>query len=403
VTGAYLGFPYQRDPVQATAAWQALVDRGDSSAAMANLATMLLNHRDYAHAEPLFRASIRRHPDAVSRVNFVAVLFNQGKVREADSVFTSARAATPAFALIPQWAAELAYQRGDLHTLARIADSARTSTMPMQQTWGAYRLASLALLRGQVASYERYMREGRAVERARQTPVPAVIDSIVFAYREAWMSPEPASALARLDAALARQPLDTSIDADSHYLAAITYAMGGRVDRARAVLANYDAGAALDTVERRLDAPGRHRVLAEIALAEKRWPRAIAELRLSDSTTAGLPAGVCRICVYAPLGRAFDRAGVADSAIAFYEQYLQSPYFMRGSLQRVGALGGGDAFWAPAVVRRLGQLYEARGDRVRAADQYARFVALWNEADPEFQPLVSAARARLAQLKVEGR
>jgi hypothetical protein len=54
-------------------------------------------------------------------------------------------------------------------------------------------------------------------------------------------------------------------------------------------------------------------------------------------------------------------------------------------------------------VRRLGQLYEARGDRVRAADQYARFVALWNEADPEFQPLVSAARARLAQLKVEGR
>ena len=56
---------------------------------------------------------------------------------------------------------------------------------------------------------------------------------------------------------------------------------------------------------------------------------------------------------------------------------------------------------APAL-KRLGELYEARGDRKRAAEYYEKFVDLWKNADPELQPGVTEARRWLAALSREG-
>ncbi len=401
VTAVYFGAPNDRDPAQSEAAWRALVERGDSMPALANLATLYLNQRDYARAEPLFRASrLRNQP--IGAMSFVATLFNLGKSHEAESVFAVVHAARPKFPLIPQWATEFAYQRGDFATVARIADSARLSAAPAQQIWGALRLADLSLVRGHVGDYERYTRMARAMDLARGSPVPWLADSVLFAYRDVWMSATPARGAARLDAALARQPLDSSIDAYTHVLAAMIYAAAGRPDRARQLLAHYDALAASDTVQRRLDDPVRHLALGEIALSEKRWRDAVAEFRRSDTTVVGLPNGVCRTCVYGQLGRAFDRAGISDSVIVFYERYLNTPYFMRGDETKTGE-GQGDPYWLAMVHRRLGELYEQKGDRAKAAASYARLVDLWSTADPEFQPQVAAARAALARLKVEGR
>ncbi|HXY69493.1 MAG TPA: hypothetical protein VEH62_08590, partial [Gemmatimonadales bacterium] len=50
------------------------------------------------------------------------------------------------------------------------------------------------------------------------------------------------------------------------------------------------------------------------------------------------------------------------------------------------------------VYRRLGELYEAKGDRARALDYYGRFVDLWKNADPELQPAVREVRQRLSRL-----
>jgi tetratricopeptide (TPR) repeat protein len=401
ITATYFGWA-RRDPIAAMAAYQAILDRGDSGS-IGNLATLRLNNREYVRAESLYRAIVRRKGAPIYRYNEAATLFNLGRAAEAESILTEARAAVPAFPLNAQWMTEFAYQRGDLAAVARLADSASKTSVPLLRVWGASRFADVALLRGQVSSYEQHMRDSRLAEAARKTPVAPIVDSILFAYRDVWMSATPAHGLARLDAALAKQPLDTSVDADNHYLAAITYAMGGRVDRARAVLARYDAGAAADTVQRRLDEPERHHVLAEIALGEKRWRDAITEFRRSDSTSLGLPADVCRICLYAQLGRAFDLAGQLDSATAMYERYLQTPYFMRGSQTFVERPGGSDPYWVAPITKRLGELYEQKGDRARAAANFARFVDLWSNADPEFQPMVAQARARLARLKVEGR
>jgi len=49
-------------------------------------------------------------------------------------------------------------------------------------------------------------------------------------------------------------------------------------------------------------------------------------------------------------------------------------------------------------LRRLGELYEARGDGARAAEYYGRFAKLWRDADPALQPAVRDALARAARL-----
>jgi DNA-binding SARP family transcriptional activator/TolB-like protein len=55
------------------------------------------------------------------------------------------------------------------------------------------------------------------------------------------------------------------------------------------------------------------------------------------------------------------------------------------------------AYLAPSHLRRA-QLHEAAGDRRLASFHYERFVDLWRDADPELQPEVARARARLHAL-----
>jgi tetratricopeptide (TPR) repeat protein len=48
--------------------------------------------------------------------------------------------------------------------------------------------------------------------------------------------------------------------------------------------------------------------------------------------------------------------------------------------------------------RRLGELYEQRGNRDKAVSYYNEFVELWKDADPELLPQVEEARRRIASL-----
>jgi tetratricopeptide (TPR) repeat protein len=99
----------------------------------------------------------------------------------------------------------------------------------------------------------------------------------------------------------------------------------------------------------------------------------------------------CPICIYAELGRAFDQAEMPDSAIAMFERYLSTPHWNRYDLPA-------DGLQLAAAHKRLGELYERRGDRAKAASHYAKFVELWKDADPDLQPKVREVRARLVRL-----
>jgi hypothetical protein len=50
------------------------------------------------------------------------------------------------------------------------------------------------------------------------------------------------------------------------------------------------------------------------------------------------------------------------------------------------------------VADRLGQAYEAAGDREKAREAYELFVMAWEGGDPTLQPRVEAARQGLLRL-----
>ena len=45
-------------------------------------------------------------------------------------------------------------------------------------------------------------------------------------------------------------------------------------------------------------------------------------------------------------------------------------------------------------MKRLGELYEEKGERAKAAGAYSRLSQLWERADPELQAVVAQVRRR---------
>lgn len=86
------------------------------------------------------------------------------------------------------------------------------------------------------------------------------------------------------------------------------------------------------------------------------------------------------------LARAYEAAGKPDAAVVAYERYLATPWKHRFESDAV-ELG-----W---IMRRLGELYESRGETAKARDAYARLLRLWRRADDELQPVLVDVRRRL--------
>jgi hypothetical protein len=90
------------------------------------------------------------------------------------------------------------------------------------------------------------------------------------------------------------------------------------------------------------------------------------------------------------MGMAYDYAQQPDSAIAVLTRYVEST----AVLNRLGS----NEFFLAGSYKRLGELWEAKGNREKAAHYDALFVDLWKNADADLQPKVAEARKRLARL-----
>jgi len=187
-----------------------------------------------------------------------------------------------------------------------------------------------------------------------------------------------------MQAALAKHPLDQiPVFARPYASLVTTYAIAGRPDVARRLLAEYEASRP-DEVRNR---EGPY-LRGYVALGERKWQEAIAALRQAVEQSP-----LCRACGYWELGLAYEQAGQPDSALTAYEQVATDP----GTTEDVNYLRCA----LPASLPRLGELYERRGDRAKAREYYGRFVDLWKDADPGLQPIVRDVRARMARLARE--
>jgi tetratricopeptide (TPR) repeat protein len=197
----------------------------------------------------------------------------------------------------------------------------------------------------------------------------------------------PAVAVRTLDQALAQTPLESTgwFPSRLSLRVAALYAQAGRADKAKELLEAYDR-TVKDTAQRQRDQSGRDSALAFVALAEQRPRDALAAFRRSERRADGY-VDMCAVCAEPGIGLAFDRAALPDSAIAAFEHFVNGP----GVHRRVV-----DAWNLHWVLRRLGELHEARGDRADAVKYYQMFVDLWRNADPELQPTVREVTRRLS-------
>jgi tetratricopeptide (TPR) repeat protein len=365
------------------------IDSTDLTAAV-NLANNYRSRRQFARAESLY-ASVNASPrtSQVSIANHAGTLLADGKVAQSESVFKELSRRFPA-ALSAQVApAVFLYVRGQLDSAESFWKGRRSTTDVIGKLNALSNLSNYAVLRGRLTEARSLARELRDLNARRGVPANPIADSVLGAAIQIWFLEQPDKGVRALDAALAQTPLRSlPIEQRDYFTIATFYSWAGRPDKARALLAQYDAEVREPQYRRNLE-PSRHAALAQILMAEKKPIEAVAELWKADSLPDG-PATDCTHCMDIDLGRAFDLANQRDSAIFYWERYLGDP-----SVRAPGR----DAIILAGIHKRLGELYEAKNDLPRAISHYAAFVDLWKNADPELQPKVQGVQRRLETLQ----
>lgn len=359
-------------------------------AALNNLANVYRTLRQFARAETLYHRLVASPAvPQVSFGNYVGALFTEGKLAQADSAYREWQRRLPPSSLSATFPPLFMYARGQLDSAeaywrARLNDPNLSTRLAAVSN-----LSSFAVLHGRLRQADSLSGVAREMSaRLRGLARNPFDDSLSRAFGYIWYLSQNERGVRMLDEALARTPLRTMPDEHGAYFTvAIAYALAGRADKARVVLGQFDSEVN-DTRYRVLAEPARHQVLGEIALAERRPLDAVREFWRSDSLSDG-PDGDCYFCKDVLIGRAYDLANMPDSAIAHFERFIGAKF--------PGRVGIDDQY-LPAVHKRLGELYESKGDTQRSASHYVAFIDLWKNADPELQPRVQDAKRRLAEL-----
>jgi tetratricopeptide (TPR) repeat protein len=228
------------------------------------------------------------------------------------------------------------------------------------------------------------MRERLTIEAGRERPDNYLATTAALAEINILFRGQEESAVATVEQALERYPLSSMEWLDRPYFQlADFFAAAGQPDRAREFIHEYER--VNDGVPRRPAGPPRSLNFSRgaIALAEGRYEEAVAVLQQAREQHW------CKSCPVARLAVAYDRAGQADSALAEYEDLVSQTTFNRHFR---------DAGFLASTYKRLGELYEERGEREKAIEYYNNFVELWQNADEELQGQVRDVRGRIARL-----
>ena len=350
--------------------------------ALNSLALLYAGARDHARAERLYRRAVHVEPEnGVIMSNLAGTLVAAGKLEAVDSVHRVMRDRKIPYPTVRR-ETDVLYLRAEYDSAEKIARSSlRTQNRPLAAAAANY-LKELVAVRGRFRESDSIAAELAARDSSRS--IDRAIDQ---AMTEGWFRGNTARAFARLDSLVRANPPGPASTPQRYYQLATTFAVLGSAERARAMGRQAEA-LVRDSVTRRRMHSNRANLEGDVAMAEGRAADAAAAYRRADSGGDGLPLG-CTFCTPAFAGLAYDRANLADSAIANLERYLDTPSPGRTGLDR----------WlmAPAH-KRLGELYEAKGDNAKAVSHYTAFVRLWERADPEMQPRVAEVRARMQRL-----
>ena len=335
-----------------------------------NLAVVYMTLGRGADAERHFAAVLRVRPTATAYSGLAATRFQMGDLAGALATLDSG------MATLPSWQAGNAvkaifllarFQLAAADSFTRIAQRS-ASTEFDRQTSANLRTWTLAL-RGQLRGAASVLDEGYLAE-----------------YPVALAAGHAALDILRGDTAAAiggiRKALSAPTSDDfAHLEGVFAYILAGAGTEASEALAAWRAAVPDDELGNQR--PFRHMAMAGMQLTTRDFEGALRTLDDMQRRWPGFESGTKHY-----RAQTYDAMGNAAAAIEWYEQALDS-------------YNEGMQSWIPETVhaiRRLGELYDAQGNDAKAIEYYARFVELWKDADPELQPLVQQAEARLAAL-----
>jgi eukaryotic-like serine/threonine-protein kinase len=388
LTIAYYHSNADYDEAKTVSAYRSVLNLDpDNDVALNNLAILLVKQRHYTEAESLAIRATRTGIAAAFFQNAVGARLSQGRIAGAESTLAEFKRVAPIGPATLELEAGInlsARNYGAADSLLHRIRAGEPTSLRWQAT-SSNLLGVVAQVRGRLAEAAQHDRDFMAAGEARGLARDYLIGAANLALLDLRYRNRPADALATMSAALAKHPLDAIPPPDRPYLAlAEVYARAHKPDQARRYLKDYEA-AVPDQVRRSIGWRGL--AYGEVAEAEGQPDEAIAAYQ-----QAYAEAGGCGVCGLPQLAAVYDRQGQTDSARVFYQRYLDTPGIFNYRVDD-GELA--------ASYKRLGELYEARNDRKRAAEYYGRFVELWKDADAELQPGVREVRSRLARLAQE--
>jgi tetratricopeptide (TPR) repeat protein/tRNA A-37 threonylcarbamoyl transferase component Bud32 len=378
------------DTAKTIAAYSALLDQyPDDRAAANNLALIYRVQGKRNEALELYRSSIRsRTAAAVTFNNAIPLEVEIGSLDTAGAMIEAFAVAYPDNPNVPVNRSAYFAATGRLDSARAILERRREATRgnARLQSDVLFNLFQIAMSRGRFDEGTALYRDARRAQvegfpnSSDELPPAEFVESNVFSLGVdiALALHDTAGAVALQNQLISRWPPERLKSPANMYLGtASAFAALNRAEPARSYWKKWEA-AVKDSVR---NDPGSFAlaVRGRIARAESRFADAVRDFQLAREKARGCPQ-----CYLAEIGRTFDQAGQADSAIVYIERDMAVP--------SLGPDGSAMEY------ELLGKLYEKRGDKPNAVKAYQRFTELWKDADPSFQPRVKAARDKIAAL-----
>jgi len=370
---------------KAITAYEQLLERDpNDNWALNNIAILYGNlGDDERQIEMMARSLAVDSARTLSYTNLASALMQAGRYDEAGNVLDRADAYLGSSPDILRFRAFLAELRGQYSVadsvIDRIASEYQGSLF--WRSFVANHRSALAGTRGRAAESIAERERAAGIARERGLPGELLETRLGAVGYEALTLRDLDAASRSLERALAETPLESLPFADRPYLEiARLQAILGRPGEAQAALDAFEAAA--DSAELRRASVSHNFSRGLVAMARGEHEEAIEATRAAMAEANDDLGGMV-------LGMQFEAAGMPDSAIAAYETYVENDEPIRIYWDRL---------FLPRSLERLGRLYDEKGDLENAAVYYARFVELWEDADPVLQPRVESARARLEEI-----
>ena len=390
LTIAYYYGTVDVDPDKEEAAYRRVLEiQPDNGVAGNNLSGLLLQQGRPKEAEAAIVQMLRATPDTgYGMWQLAAARLMQGRDAEVRATLDTMVQMAPDLPIFVRGRGTALNAMGDYEGAQRaFTELSQMANAEETDLLDAYLgMARTARTRGRLADAERHTRLAIEVNEKRGLPGVVLADAADLARDAVVFRADSAGALRILETALAEHPLHSMppLDRPGAHVA-LVYALAGRREQARHLLTAFETDVP-EGVRR-----GRwewYRARGWLALVDGRPQDAISAF------VQGRRASTCARCGSWDEGVAYERADLADSALSAYQRAVGRDGPWKNQADQWG-LG-------PSL-KRLGELYEARGDNARTLEYYGRFVELWKEADPVLQPAVREVRGRMAALAGEAK